>query len=306
MIIYLYTNKVNGKQYIGQTIREFRIRHQDHLRSNITYFDRALSKHGVENFEWEIIYEASDAEELNEKEIYFIQKYNTLKPNGYNVTIGGNSFNGYRHSDETKNKISSGIKSFYKENPGIYAGKENHNYGIKWSDEKKLKMSEIKNSFWDGNDEAKDKMSQIKKRFYKENPELLEIMSKRTKEWMSKNGATRKGIKHTEESKRKMSEAQKGKKMSDESRAKISENHARKRKVINLDTGEVFDTLQSASEYVGKSKSGISNTCRGAQESCGGYRWAYLDEHLNKSMKNTRKANNMDVLVGVMGEKGKR
>ena len=278
MSIYKYTNKINGKQYIGQTIRTFESRHKDHLRANSTYFDRALSKYGEDNFDWEIIYEASDADELNQKEMELIQKHNTLSPNGYNVTLGGNSFNGYSHTPETRMKISKAIKAFYKRNPNHLRGENNPLYGIKWSDEQKLEMSKIKKRFWDGNDEAREEMSRIKKRHYKENPELARLKSKQTKEWIAKNGSPRKGKKHTEESRAKMSKALKGRKMSDDAKRKISENNARKRKVINLDTGEVFDTLQSASEFVGKNKSGISNACRGAQSMCGGYRWAYLDE----------------------------
>ena len=104
MIIYKYTNKINGKQYIGQTIRGFDLRHYEHIRGDKSYFDRAINKYGIENFEWEILYVASNTEELNEKEIELIQKHNTLKPNGYNVTLGGGSFNGYSPSEKQKKK----------------------------------------------------------------------------------------------------------------------------------------------------------------------------------------------------------
>ena len=91
--IYKVTNKVNGKSYIGQTIREPKIRWQEHQKRDInkdTYFHRALKKYGIDNFTWEIIEECNNSV-LNEREIYWIKKFDTFYKNekGYNMTIGG-------------------------------------------------------------------------------------------------------------------------------------------------------------------------------------------------------------------------
>lgn len=87
-IIYKITNKVNGKSYIGQTryTIEFRWKQHQHKKDN-TYFHNAIHKYGVDNFNIEIL-EECDTEELNQKEIFYIAKYDTFK-NGYNLTIGG-------------------------------------------------------------------------------------------------------------------------------------------------------------------------------------------------------------------------
>ena len=86
--IYLYTNKINGKQYIGQTIQPIQVRHYNHLHQN-TYFDRALKKYGESNFTLEILEDnIFDSEELDKKEQYYIEKYNTYY-DGYNSTPGG-------------------------------------------------------------------------------------------------------------------------------------------------------------------------------------------------------------------------
>lgn len=92
MIVYLITNKVNGKRYVGQTVRSLEERWKDHCRvKDDNYFHRAIHKYGVENFSLEIIDTADSGEELDEKEIFWIQKLNTLFPHGYNLKEGGDA-----------------------------------------------------------------------------------------------------------------------------------------------------------------------------------------------------------------------
>lgn len=56
----------------------------------------------------------------------------------------------------------------------------------------------------------------------------------------------------------------------------------RRRKVINLDTGVVYDSIASASMECGLIHSGIVSACRGRYHTCGGFHWAYYDreEHV--------------------------
>ena len=92
-IIYKYTNLINDKIYIGQTIRPLEIRHKRHLVDSKTddlYFHRALQKYGVENFKLEIIEEV-EVDLLDEREKYWIKECNShyLNGIGYNMTEGG-------------------------------------------------------------------------------------------------------------------------------------------------------------------------------------------------------------------------
>lgn len=107
--IYKIENIINNKIYIGQSIRiEKRwIDHKKTLRSNShrnVYLQNAWNKYGEDNFIHEII-EECDVSELNDKEIYWINYYNSTNPlYGYNLDGGGNC--NKEVSDITKKKLS--------------------------------------------------------------------------------------------------------------------------------------------------------------------------------------------------------
>ena len=91
--IYVITNQLNGKQYVGKTLKNPTQRFKEHCRdskkercSKRPLYD-AMNKYGIDNFSISIIEECSDIE-INEKEIYWINKLNTYS-NGYNATKGG-------------------------------------------------------------------------------------------------------------------------------------------------------------------------------------------------------------------------
>lgn len=98
-LIYKAINKINNKQYIGQTMNTLGERKKQHIQSAFnsrrepkSYFHKAIKKYGEENFKWEIIENNIPNEKLNERERYWIKFYNTYE-DGYNLTEGGDSFN---------------------------------------------------------------------------------------------------------------------------------------------------------------------------------------------------------------------
>lgn len=110
--IYMYTNNINGKQYIGQTSRPLKIRHWQHLSQDCGYIDRAIRKYGMENFTLSVLEDNIDTiDELNQKEEYYIDKYDTFN-NGYNLNRGGS--NKTRFSYELRDKIIYQLKNTTK------------------------------------------------------------------------------------------------------------------------------------------------------------------------------------------------
>ncbi|MGX8835327.1 NUMOD1 domain-containing DNA-binding protein [Amedibacillus sp. YH-ame6] len=97
IVIYLIENKINRKRYIGQTVN-YSERMKQHIygRNNgrNSMVDRAIKKYGVNNFEFRIIAVSTNQIDADEKERLYIEKYNSLKPKGYNILRGGRSQQG--------------------------------------------------------------------------------------------------------------------------------------------------------------------------------------------------------------------
>lgn len=118
--IYCFKNKLNGKRYVGQSV-QLEQRYSQHIRGCLNpntsmyngKFYRALRKYGIDNFEYTILAQSENfsKEELNELEIYFIEKYNCFYE-GYNMNLGGN----YTSSEKKLNKdIVHQIKGLIKD-----------------------------------------------------------------------------------------------------------------------------------------------------------------------------------------------
>ena len=106
MVIYKVTNTVNGKCYIGQTVR-FLKRKADHSRrhSQCICLRAAIARYGLGSFEFCVIDHATTKDELNQKEAYWIKQCNSKAPNGYNLTDGGDGTPGHAQDESTRAKI---------------------------------------------------------------------------------------------------------------------------------------------------------------------------------------------------------
>ncbi len=184
--IYIITNLINGKQYVGQTIQsDIYKRWNSHKNlkhktvGQILY--NAYQKYGINNFTYKIICICFN-EDTNKYEEEYIKKYNTIYPNGYNLLPGGNN---RTHNEYTKKLISKNL-----------LGSNNPNFGKKLSEDKIKKMSERmkgKNNHRYG---KKYTNIEIQKRLnlYKDNPEIGKKISNSLKEYYKNNQGTAKKV----------------------------------------------------------------------------------------------------------------
>lgn len=180
--IYITTNLVNNKKYIGMHKGSI----EDNYLGSGKILTRAIEKCGRENFKREILSYANSKEELEKLEKYFIEKYNAVNDeNFYNIHIGGSGGNtiagyteeekqqyrlkmreallnsknppyGHKLSDSTREKIrqkqlqhwkniSEEDRNKFKEiMRNAVTGEKNPNYNNHWNQEKKEKLSELR------------------------------------------------------------------------------------------------------------------------------------------------------------------
>lgn len=114
--IYKITNLINNMKYIGQsTWIEMRFNEHKNMSSHYTcrYLWNAFDKYGVDNFSFEILEECNE-NELQKRERYWIEKLNTLYPNGYNGTNGGETLSGFKFCEDAQRRKSITLKKMYE------------------------------------------------------------------------------------------------------------------------------------------------------------------------------------------------
>lgn len=245
MQIYKIINTVNGKIYIGKNSTS----DPEYMGSGVVLF-KAKSKYGIEAFEKVIVEDNIESEELlNEREIYWIAKYDATNPEiGYNRAPGGEGntgkWNGDSLNDEHVAKISKAMK-----------GRE-----IKWADKlsEARQNSEAVKALYNSQ-EWRDKISKTlsnkpKSKSHRENLSKALNSSDKFKESRSSN-----------EFKEKCSAWQKGKKRDDAYMEKWRETRAKnlhikqqedKSKLIEALEINNYDTAKTA-EYLGCHKNTV-------------------------------------------------
>lgn len=215
--IYLTTNLINGKKYIGKHFGEL----NDSYLGSGTLLKKAIDKYGENNFKKEILYISSSNEENNKKEIEFISAFNAVESdNFYNLASGGDGGDIFHSLPlEKQEQIKKNASQKNK-------GNGNGMYGKHHSQETKQKLKQIDKS-------------------YTQTESFKKTMSSVTTG--NKNGMY--GKKHTEEAKKKMSEKKKGKKLGSENgNAKKIRAYKDEAKTILV---KEFDTIQEALIFVG-------------------------------------------------------
>ena len=256
--IYKWTSP-NGKSYIGQSVnlekRYYEFLYNKHYSTSndykkLTVIDKARKKHpDFEQWTYEIL-EYCKPNELNDREQYYINLFDTFK-NGYNETSGGGQ--NFEISDETRKKMSDSHK------------------GKTPSDETKEKIRQVRIGKTQS-DEAKEKMRQA---------HIGKTLSDEHKE---KIRQVRIGKTQSDETKEKISKGNKGKTpwnkgktQSDETKDKIGKANAKQVDQYSLDGTfiKTFPSTMQVQRELGFANNNIGACCNGKQKTSNGFIWRY-------------------------------
>lgn len=181
--VYITTNLINNKQYIGQ--HRSSTFNPSYIGSG-KLLQKAIKKYGKENFSCNILQRCESFKELDEAEIYWIAYFNAdIKDDFYNLAKGGYGKEGLRGknngrfgkpvSEETRQKISAKNKGIKRTPEQIEQNRISHT-GLKYNiseEERKRKSDRMKgknnpmygnhNTPYQMTEEIKQKISKTKK-----------------------------------------------------------------------------------------------------------------------------------------------
>jgi group I intron endonuclease len=183
--VYLITNTITGKRYVGQSkcddIETRWASHRKMLKDSIgRYLLSAYHKYGIKNFKFQIICICFDdiCDVLEEE---YIKKFNTLVPNGYNLKTGGKSS---RHSEETKQLIAKKLRERVTDEIRLEMRERAKNNPIfsylkVYTDEEKIIKSKMQKEYWAKlTNEDKTKISDERKSRMKTSAKVVAALEK--------------------------------------------------------------------------------------------------------------------------------
>lgn len=169
--IYITTNKINGKKYIGQ----HKGKPEDSYLGSGTNLVKAINKYGKENFSKEILCFCKTREEADIKEKYYIEYYNAVKDdNFYNLSEGGTGGDGWRACQRWMEKHPEEAQKIYQENSKRLQWWRKNNPELY---KEKVIEPLIRGSkqYWDNHPKEKqeqtERLQEGRKKFWQENPE---------------------------------------------------------------------------------------------------------------------------------------
>lgn len=298
--VYKYTNLINGKIYIGQTVDslEYRAGCNGYKYRKCPYFYSAIKKYGWENFVVEILQDNLTHEQANELEIKYIKQFNSQDAKvGYNISDGGNT-----NSVLRKKLYQYSLNGEYiKEWESLSEARRFYNssidplrnsLGYQWSYEKVDKMPPIQNPNNLG----------VKKKVYKYDLDGNFICEYNSISEAAKDNGNSNSFKHISSCCNKKRKSAMGFRWSfmlvdklpnDDKVRRIIKHKIAKLNPITNEIIELFNSPSEAAKTVqdkSKSKSQkltdighcICHCCRkGLDYTCYGYKWQFVDDTNN-------------------------
>lgn len=291
--IYMHKNKINGKVYIGQTRQEL----DDRWKNGSGYkkcpkFYNAIQKYGWDNFEHFLLECNLTYEQANEKEIYYINKFNSCDRNfGYNISNGGagnpiETETIYQYSLDgnfVKSwKSVAEICDFYKiVNSGIYKciyGQINYFHGYQWKKYYSEKIEKVE-------DKAIIISNKKKKKVYQYSLDGYFIGSYDSAIDAEKDGFNGSRIRACCNGKIMSSCGYQWRDYYESKIEPIADRYVRQSKSATKNVYQYdkdgkllrsYNSLKEASNVTGLNYKNISSCCTGVSNTCGGFRWSYI------------------------------
>jgi group I intron endonuclease len=258
MIVYLITNKINGKKYVGQTIWDENRRFKRHVYDAMTGkwdypLHRAIRKYGKDSFDIKILVRCINLEELNRREELCIGLFKTLAPDHYNLHTGGNS---HVTSEESKKKMSESRKGG-KHTPETIDKMRVSQKGRTFTPETKAQMSKSHTGKI-LTQEHKDNISKVNKGKLLSKEHVDKIRSANTK-------INNKSEKERPKSKRPIEHM-------------MAAREARRRPIFVPELNKIFDSISDVVKELGISKVSVHEVLSGKAVSRRGYSFSYAKE----------------------------
>ena len=141
--IYLWTNLVNGKKYVGQTMCFYRRMKTYRYTYPNAYMEHAVNKHGLDNFDITILERDVPLDKLDEREQYWLDYYQSYDlDKGYNICKIAGTTKGVTHTEEWCQEHSDYMKEKWKDAEyrsfwhNRMSGENNYFYGKRFSGDK--------------------------------------------------------------------------------------------------------------------------------------------------------------------------
>ena len=246
--IYMTTNNINGKKYIGQ--------HKGYINDSYLgsglHIVRAIEKYGKENFTKQIL-EICNAENIDEREYYWIKYYNAVQDEHfYNKMDGGQGGDGWRACNKWMKEHPEEAQQIYKKNNETLQ---------KW--QKKHPKQ---------NEENIKKMLQVSHKYYHDHPEevvrVMQLVNKGKEKWQKE---------HPEEYAAQIDQWRK------------AGSEANSKQIICLTTNKIFPSISEAARYYNTHQTNISKVLAGQRKSAGKHPltgeklfWAYYNQEEEK------------------------
>lgn len=248
--IYLWTNLVNGKKYVGQAQSFYNRMAQYRLGHYNKYMQSAIKKYGVENFDIIILEKDVSKDMLDEREQYWLDYYKSYdKDYGYNICQFASTTRGYKHTQESKDLMSKIVAQRFSD-PNERAklqGVNNGMYGKKHTSKWRKEHSQWLKEKWANDDDYREfwqnKMKGENNYFYDKHL------------YGSLNGMY-------------------GKHHSEATKEKLSQKNGKK--VRCVETGIVYPSITKAAQSVGVTRCVVAEAIKKFYRA-GGYHWELVN-----------------------------